>query len=312
MSPRLRRTRQPSIDWTASSREDLSRWEAVAKAPWIEAALSITLGFVLLALGKRQVAELTWIVGVALSFSRYAYERKLQEEMRRVHRLAEVVDLQQQVPSGQFQSIVTKYLEITEPEFRSIKDAYIGECVEKLSNLAQLRTSGELSTGDYFNWLFPVMQGVTKGSNVWAVSMMLDIEWEESATEDTFLELNLAAAEKEAVVERIFVVRQDEVSTLLSNPYIKGQFDAAGDFLVPLVVEREFLERHDPTLLTRLGDGLIGVDRRVVLVDISSPEGYRGYVVMEYGEIRRLRKLYDNLRVYARPMREAIEKAKKT
>jgi hypothetical protein len=283
-----------------------SRVESIAKTPWIEAATSAVIGAALLALGKPDLGELTWILGVALSFTRYAFSQKLEDEMAATRNLTAVVDLQRELRVGQFQELLRIYLEITEPEFYRVKDTIVTEAISRLTKLAHEKTSGELATGEYFNWLFPELQSTSSGSEIWAISMMLNIEWLESQVEQTFLDLNLDAAKRRVYVERIFVAHRAEVPRLLENPYIRAQYDSAGEYLNPMVVEREYLESHDPTLLRRLGDGLIGVDDRVVLVDISSPEGYRGYVTMNAGDIANLRRMYDNLRVNARRMRDVI------
>jgi hypothetical protein len=138
---------------------------------------------------------------------------------------------------------------------------------------------------------------------------MLQIEWDESPAERTFIRDNLDAAARGVFVERIFVVPRSEIPKLSSNQAIKAQLDGAGKFLNPMVVEREYLEGHDPQLLKQLGDGLLAVDMRVVLIDVLSPEGIRGYVTMNQPEIARLRRMFENLRVHARPMAEVVAAA---
>lgn len=290
-------------------RRDTGPWqaEALAKTPWIEVAVSVFVGIALLFLGKTELAQVSWILGVALSLTRNAFVKKLEEEMTPVHRLAAIIDLQRQLSVKQFQEMLRMYLEITETEFGRVKDVIITETIEKLEKLARQKRSEELATGEYFNWLFSTLRGTTSGSEIWAVSMMLSIEWRESEVEQTFLDLNLAAAERGVYVERIFVVRRTDIPLLLSNKYIKAQYDNAGTYLKPLVVEREYLEQHDPSLLKHLGDGLIAVDDRVALIDISSPEGYRGQVTMNSGDIAKLRRWYENLSVNARPLKQAIQ-----
>ena len=163
----------------------------------------------------------------------------------------------------------------------------------------------KLATGDYYNWLLPILESAASGSHIWAISMMLDAEWDDSPAEQTFLRLNIEAAKRGVFVERIFVVSRSDIPKLSSNLAIKTQLDNADKFLRPLLVEREYLETHDPQLLKQVGDGLIAFDARVALIDASSPQGsIRGYVTMNQAEISRLRRMYDNLRVHARNLAE--------
>lgn len=131
---------------------------------------------------------------------------------------------------------------------------------------------------------------------------MLDVEWDDSPAEENFLRLNLDAVKRGVFLERIFVVKHADISMLLTNKAVKAQVDNAGKFLTPLIVEREYLETHDPQLIGQVGAGLSAFDRRVALIDSQTPDGLRGYVTMNPGEIARLRRIYENLRVHARDL----------
>lgn len=284
----------------------VSRARSIASLPWIEAVVSIVVGLILLAIDKQDLAELTWIIGVALSFTRYAFEKRLEEELQPVHKLAQVVDLQRDLSITQLQVLIKAYLDITEVEFKQVKDSFVAEAIENLQKLMQQKTSNVLATGDYYNWLLPFIEAAPRGSKIWAVSMMMDVEWDDSPPEQNFIRLNLEAAKRGVFVERVFVVKKNDIPQLLSIPPIKAQYDNASEFLRPLVVEREYLEAHDPQLLKQLGDGLMAFDTRVALIDISSPEGIRGYVTMNQGEINRFRRLFDNLKIHARHMKDVV------
>lgn len=279
------------------------KFEKLAKTPWIEAIITVFIGLVLLHFQKKDLAEFTWILGAALSFTRYAFVKKLEEEMAPVDKISSIIDLQGELSVAQFREMLRVYLEISEPEFLGVKENIIAEANEKLEKIARQKTSDELETGEYFNWLFSALQNTRSGDQIWAISMTLEIEWIESAVEQTFLDLQLDAVDREVFLERIFVVPHDKVTKLLENKYIKYQFQKTSDKLLLFIVEKEYLEKHDPALLKQLGDGLIGVNDRVVLIDISSPEGYRGRVTMNPAEIKKLRHMYDRLHVYGSPMK---------
>lgn len=307
----FRRRRHPSPSrstaWPAQAPSGVRGIESLATGPWMEALMGIVVGLIFLLAGKRELAELTWVIGAALSVTRYAFARKLEDEMDPVHKLAAVVDLQREVSLAQFQEMIRVYLEVTEPEFRRVKDTVVTEAIDRLLRLARQKTSDELAMGDYYNWLFPILELAPSGSTVWAISTMLTAEWDDSAAERTFLRLNLEAADRGVLVERIFIVPKANITQLGGNHAIREQIRHAGEFLHPLLVEREHLEQRDPRLLQEVGDGLIAFDTRVALIDVSSPNGAaRGYVTMKHDEIARLRRLFENLCVHADPMGDVV------
>ena len=69
--------------------------------------------------------------------------KKLEEEMELVHTLASIVDLQHDISLSQFQELVRVYLEITEPEFKQVKEGVVAEVTDRLQRLAQQKTSDE-------------------------------------------------------------------------------------------------------------------------------------------------------------------------
>ncbi len=284
----------------------IARVEALAATPWIEAGIAIVIGFVFFAFGKPEIAAMTWIIGSALSFTRYSFGLKLEEQLKPVRQLAAIVDLERDIPLKQLEEIVRTYLAITETEFAQVKDRVLSEAFERLRKLHQQKSSDVLQTGDYYNWLLPFIESAPKGSQIWAVSMMLSIEWDESPPEVSFLRLNLDAAQRGVYLERIFVVRNEDIPKLSTISPIRAQAENVGEFLKLWLVRREQLEKSDPQLLRELGDGLIAFDMRVAMIDFASPEGIRGYVTMNPGEIQKLRRSFENLRVHGLPLTQAL------
>lgn len=289
--------------WIPASGDNRSRLEAVAQAPFIEAAIGLVFGLLFFFLKQRTLAQLTWLLGPALSFSRYALLERLRGELRAIDQLVTYVDLLQKSTVDDITRLIQLYVSIPEPELRVLKDSALRDCETRMAKLSAEKRSDELDTGEYFNWLFPFLESAKPGSRIWAISMMLTIEWETSQEEDDFLALNLDAASRKVLVERIFVVPEGSAAEFRANKYIKAQLDAANDYLHPLYVTREYLARRDPRLLEQLGEGIIAVDSRVVLVDISSPQGFRGVVTMNADDIRLWERRFNNLRVYARDAR---------
>jgi hypothetical protein len=287
-----------------------SKWESLAATPFVEAAISIAIGFFFVLLDRRQLAEITWVVGAALSFTRFAFSKKLEQELASVDRLAKIVDFQLEVPTEQFQALFRTYLQITEPEFVKVKHTIVTDALEGLTRLAHDKRSEELATSDYYNWLLPILESTSHGSSVWAVSMMFAAEWDDSPAESEFLRLTLDAVERGVSIERVFVAPKADIASMSRNPAVRAQLEKAGAFMKPLIAEREVLESRDPRLLKRLGDGMIGFDNRVAMVDVFSSDGQvRGYVTMNDGEISRLRLDFERLKVHAKRLNEVLRES---
>lgn len=272
---------------------------------WIETVLAFVLGAVLFALEAKDLANITWILGLFLSVGRLNFSRSLEEELGPVVKLSEIVDLDRKCSVAAIQRLLNLYLQISEPEFRKVKDGVVSEANERLLRLVHEKTSDELPTGEYYAWLLPILEETKAGTQVWAVSMMLDSEWDDSPAERRFLEGNLNAARRGAFVERIFVLPKAILKeALIQNDGVRSHLENASDHMRAFMVEREFLEVRDSDLLSQLGDGLIAFDDRVALVDAAADGQIRGRLTMNPSEIARLRKIYENLKLNARELTE--------
>jgi hypothetical protein len=276
--------------------------ERVDVAAFAEIIVGLPLSLILYALGLTPVAELTAVLGPALSGSRYLLERRIAAEMAAVHSLAAIIDLEANVQVRELQEMCRVYLEVTEDEFRPVKKQLLLETIERLRRLALQKKSDELSTGEYYNWLLPMIDTAAPGSTIWAVSMMLETEWNDSPYEDKFLALNMAAAKRGVHIERVFVVDHANLQRLATNKGIAAHLKNASALLTPLVVFRDDLAKADPTLVRDLGDGFIAFDDRCALVDMSSPEGMRGYVTLSPGDLQRLKRKFERLCVHGREL----------
>lgn len=284
-----RRDNDAKVDWVRT----------IMAFPLIEVVIALVFGLIFYFILKNQtLAELTWILGPALSISRNAFENHMEDKFDMLSKLTNYVDFRSNVKK-EFEEMVDLYTQITEADFSEIKEDIIKESKNKLSKLAHDKRSDELNTGEYFKWLFKFLSDTKRGARIWAISMNLEIEWNKSQEEDTFLELNLEAAKRKVTVERIFVIKEKSVQELMNNIYIKSQLDATGEYFIPLFVTKEHLEEVDKKLLDSLGQGIIAVDRQVVLIDIASEDGFRGVVTMNPIEIDTWVKRYEQLRVYA-------------
>jgi len=285
-------------------------------AQYLETIVAFILGAVFFLVQKPELAYVSLIIGPSLTTSRFLFSKKIEEEtalirskiveeMSQIHRLAGIVDLYSDLPVDKLKDIVTVYLKV-EPEFRQVKETILSEAAQKLLKLAQQKTSELLTTSNYYNWLLPKIEEATIGSEIWAISMMLDFEWDDSPSEERFLRLNMEAARRGVRLERIFVVSSNDLSKMATNPGVMAHMKENTKAINALVVSRELLENREPSLLKEINDGMIAFDRRVALIDTSSPDGIRGYLTTNATEIDKLRKTYENLRTYARDMKTVL------
>ena len=294
-------SKQKSFKINERQKESKSSWfKTIMTFPLLEVIISLFFGLVFnFILKNKTLAELTWVLGPALSISRRSLEQHMEDKFALLIKLTEYVDFIESDIDASFKRIVQLYAQVVEPDFQRIKDSIIKDTEVQLSKLAHNKCSGELNTGEYFDWLFRFLQNTRAGEKIWAISMNLEIEWNESQEEEKFLQLNLAAAARNVTVERIFVVPQDLLQDFVTNTYIKRQLEDQSGNLIPLFVTKEHLEKVDKRLLKELGEGIIAVDKHVVLIDIASDEGFRGIVTMNPTEIENWHTRFRQLRVYA-------------
>lgn len=290
--------------------ENKTHANKISITPIAEVLISLLIALIFYLTHKTELAQVSLIIGPTIALARHNISKKLETELQPIHKLAELVDLTENGALGDFENAARVYLKITEPELRRVKEHILEDALDQLKRLATDKKSGFLPTGQYYMWLLPMLEEVRAKQQVWAVSMMLDCEWDDSPPEKQFLQLNLKAAKTGAEVERVFVVPKALVSKLKTNIGVIAHLENESSTLRPLLVIREELERKDSKLLRDLGDGMIAFDRRVALVDKSAEDGIRGYVTLNTQEILRLRRLYDALLVYAVPLHDALESDK--
>lgn len=279
---------------------------------FLELIVGAVLGLVLFLLNYHELAALTCIIAAFHSLGRFVYTRQLSDQLDPVKKLSEIADLQHQCSLEDIKSLLNLYIQVTENDFRRVKEAVIREAITKLKRLAIEKRSDTLGTGEYYSWLNPMIDNAVRGSEIWAVSMMLDCEWDDSVPERNFVEANLRAAKRGVTVRRVFIVPKEKIPQLPTNPAIAAQMNPSSS-VKAFLVEREHLQKVDVNLLKKLGDGLIAFDRRVVLIDEHSQDGTaRGYVTMNPGDIANWRALWDSLLPHAEPLQAGVARYTKS
>ena len=114
----------PKIDWVRT----------ITIFPLIEAVLSLIFGLIFFFVLNNQVlAELTWVLGPALSISRHALERRFEDEFSMLKNLIKYVDVIQSDIGSSFKRIIELYAQISETDFCDIKEGIISDTEDRLS-----------------------------------------------------------------------------------------------------------------------------------------------------------------------------------
>lgn len=276
-----------------------------------ETVLLVVIGIVLHVLDMKELANVSFLLGPALSAQRKLITQRLKAEVEPVHKLAEVMDLTPTMRPTQFSELLNAYLQITEDEFKGLKDQTVQHTLRSLDRLGRSKQSEPLTMGAYYAWLLPMLQGVREGTRVWAVSTMMDSEWDDSPQEEEFLRLNLEIPGKGAQLERIFIIPDEILEDLPSNRGVAAHLENLGPQLKAWIVSRDKLEANDPELLRDVRDGWIAFDNRVVLIDETTSAGARGFVSMAEAELGRLARMFEQLRVQGRPIEKALPSSSK-
>lgn len=265
-------------------------------------------GFVALVLDE-DVAIVTWIIGALLTFHEARREARLTDKLERIDKLSEAFDLSNTCDVEALNNLIRSYLAIPEPEFARVKDGVIASARDELLRLSNEKSSGELPSGEYYSWLLPMLDAAQPGTTIRALSMMMEVEWDDSEPERRFIEKNREAAERGVSVERVFVstpqvllqaMRDVEAVRLHTS-------DTAPELLRGYFVDRAYLERSDSSLVKKLGSGFIDLNGRVALVDLHGEDGVaRGEVTMKGARLEQIGDIHAQLMLHARPLTHEV------
>lgn len=290
---------------------------------WAELTSTGGLGALMFwALDLEDLGQIVWIVGSILIAHRYLIDVRLRQERKVVSEkveglethidelVSEIVNLRkflgvrseieladQDSALNDMQAAVHTFFTVTEPELQWLRNEQLEEFQKSLWLLNHDKRSRILHRAEYYAWLLPEIEAAPVGSAIWAVSRMMDCEWDNSPEEVEFLRLNLEAASRGVHVTRLFLceadVWQEAIDTL---PPVREQLAHDGRLDV-YFGDLASIHRRDSTILSAIGSGLFAFDRRVVLVDQHSTDGTaRGYVSANPQEIRNLRNNFDRLK----------------
>ncbi|MCL2439903.1 MAG: SDR family oxidoreductase [Alphaproteobacteria bacterium] len=165
--------------------------------------------------------------------------------------------------------------------------------------------SEDMDSGKFYVWLHKFITGTKVGDTIWATSTMMDNEWTDSAMERQFKQDNLDAVQRGVKLKRIFLFPKKYIKKFRSNPNITTY--STNNKVEAMWVDSDEVRAHAPELLDVLGDGWIGINEDVLLVDLPAGKNgeSRGYATMNKKEILAAKKAFNGFKKFAKPLKGA-------
>jgi len=271
--------------------------------PWLELGLAIALGLVLyLPLHRKDLAEIAWIVAAIVGVARIGYTVEMRNELQPMHRLVEALGIRKG-SDAQLHELVTLHDQIASPDLQLLRDDVMRRAITSLQPLAHELTSELLPPSHYYEWLVHMLDGVSKGTRVRAVTTMLESEWDDSAPERKFLDANVRAAKRGATVQRLFIIPADRVDEFQQREVARIHSQRKLPKLTGLVLTREALIALDDDLVNRLGEGFIVFGERAALIDVTVPPNQaRGQITVSQPRIGALVRAFEQATLHSEPI----------
>jgi len=162
----------------------------------------------------------------------------------------------------------------------------------------------DLDSGKFYKALDKFFNEAKPGETIWAVSTMMANEWCEDPAEMKFMQNNIDAVERGVYLERMFIFDKKDATSFKDNQFIK--LFESNKKVKNTFVDRTIIEKENPQLLSILGDGWIGIDDYVLLVDLPSDGTSRGYATLNTREIVKAKNCFDELKKYAIPLKDLL------
>ena len=157
--------------------------------------------------------------------------------------------------------------------------------------------------GEYYKLLNYYYSQLKKGDYIWNVSPMMESEWTESPLEMNFRLINLEALNRGANIERIFLLKKEELERYKNNNTLKIFMQSNMDTL--FVDYNEVIEK-EPELIKKIGCGIAEINKDVFFCDLPDDGEYRAYVSINKKEIDKNYEVYLKLKKYAVELKEVF------
>ena len=164
--------------------------------------------------------------------------------------------------------------------------------------------SKSLKNGEYYKILNYYYLQLKKGDYIWNISSMMDSEWIETPLEMEFRLINLEAINRGAIVERIFMLKKEEIEKYKNNNTLKIFMQSN---MKTLFVDYNEVMEKEPDLINKIGCGIAEINKDVFFCDLPDDGEYRAYVSINKKEIEKNHEIYLQLKKYAVELKEVLK-----
>ena len=161
-----------------------------------------------------------------------------------------------------------------------------------------------LKTGEYYKILNYYYSQLKKGDCFFLVSPMMESEWTETPLEMNFRLINLEAINRGAYIERIFLLKKEEIEKYKNNNTLKIFMQSN---MKTLFVDYNEVMEKEPELINKIGCGIAEINKDVFLCDLPDDGEYRAYVSINKKEIEKNHEIYLQLKKYAVELKEVLK-----
>lgn len=267
---------------------------------WIEIAATAIAGLASFSFGNPALGAAAVYGGSLLIFHRYALAKSMDEMIEPIGNgisaIGDYVDLESAaMDSRELRQAVDTYFRIPDAVLGWHKRRAVTELQRSLQLMLVQGRSPTMLTAEYYSWLLPQIEKTKPGAHIWAVSRMMDCEWDSSPEEIGFLQLNIDAALRGVKVTRLFITSPEVWQEACKTGPVADQINTAG--IEVYFGDESAIRRRDAKILDVIGDGLIAFDEQAMLIDEHSTDGTaRGYVSVGPSEIQRQLECFNSLK----------------
>lgn len=211
------------------------------------------------------------------------------------------------------QKLIELYNGMNIPFLIDKRDSIVADAINSLFFLHRYNLApDDLNNKNFYDLLHVIISNTHVGAEINALSVMLKFEWDDSDDEKNFWKDNQDAVKRRVNLERVFIVNKNEAHRLKTIPQIKNHItlEEKYPYIHSYVVEKEELQKNNPILLERAGNGFIMInstDDKIVLMDEMPESGRRAKPVLDGQIIDEITMTFKNIKRCAIPLKQYLE-----
>lgn len=164
--------------------------------------------------------------------------------------------------------------------------------------------SNDLKVGKFYRAINNSFKNLKKGEHLWCASIMLQDEWTEEPLEMNFRVLNMEIANKGVNVERIFIFSKDKIKKFKENKTLKIYMQSS---IKTMYVDYDEILEKNPKLLKIVGNGLDGIEKDKLIIDLKENDINRGYISINKRKINEAYDCFQKLKEYSKDLRKILK-----